>query len=648
MASSPFTLQRFEHETSHLYYIPQKQYETITDEKSSYIIGSRGTGKTTLMHSLTWSERLHNESLHHQLDQDPFESKMIGVYVGVPTFSLKSIDAWLSETPEDIRCIVVSLYFELISLELISEALANLIAEDIVKSEPKSEYSFTKRMLNYSDKLTKFCKPKDHNLTLLSLAETFKSMRRALEDHSKKRTSAHDIVDIFPLDQIGAISNHFAKNINSLYPECKDEKYWKYKICFDETETLTLFNQKVINTLVRIRPESISYVVSYVRKVDDVTSTFLPNLTLGSADRHILYLEDMDELEFKDLAEGVSTVRVQKYTGSHDTKFNIDKIFGTIDINHILKIILKDSLTPFSKNLMKQAKMLMKSEFYKDSLKNKTKKNTETMPIYEAYLFDKLKLSAPSPGDSQWKKRSQNSREIRKKMVAAYLCICKELKGTKPKYAYSNMLLGMSCTCVRDYLLFVNEAYLTSGKDVIKFINSTLPISLQDKSFKNASSKKFNSIPSSSGISAPVRVSRLIDGLAQITEHIQTSGPNNIALRSSERGRFEIENTEDNSENDKLIRRLIRDAAEAGFLKTFVTKSNSIQFQVHHSLAAKYGFSYRGAYYTTLINTNDISSFVFPDNEKDVKSSLNRVKRKLAKDEYSKQVSLFEYIEESQ
>jgi len=135
--------------------------------------------------------------------------------------------------------------------------------------------------------------------------------------------------------------------------------------------------------------------------------------------------------------------------------------------------------------------------------------------------------------------------------------------------------------------------------------------------------------------------------LAKITEYIQTNGPDNIALRSSERGRFQLESDGHESENDQLIVKLIKDAAEAGFLRMFVTEDSRVQFQVHHSLAAKYNFSYRGAYYATMINAKELVPLVLSDNQTFRTSSLNALKRKLARDDKSKQISLFDYAEDS-
>ena len=52
---------------------------------------------------------------------------------------------------------------------------------------------------------------------------------------------------------------------------------------------------------------------------------------------------------------------------------------------------------------------------------------------------------------------------------------------------------------------------------------------------------------------------------------------------------------------------LIRDAAEAGFLVMLEASPNTRKFRVHASLAAAYGFSYRGAYYSTPIILRELN-----------------------------------------
>ena len=85
---SPFRVNRFELETSHnLYYLQADVFPLLEASKSTYLVGSRGTGKTTLLKALSWEEQLSNPFLREQLKGDISTRRYIGIYLRVPTRS---------------------------------------------------------------------------------------------------------------------------------------------------------------------------------------------------------------------------------------------------------------------------------------------------------------------------------------------------------------------------------------------------------------------------------------------------------------------------------------------------------------------------------------------------------------------------------
>lgn len=77
MAFSPFTLNRFEYEQTHLYYLPQPVFSVLQGIKPVFLIGSRGTGKTTLLQALSWNEQVSNETLCQTLGGDFFSRRYL-------------------------------------------------------------------------------------------------------------------------------------------------------------------------------------------------------------------------------------------------------------------------------------------------------------------------------------------------------------------------------------------------------------------------------------------------------------------------------------------------------------------------------------------------------------------------------------------
>ena len=58
----------------------------------------------------------------------------------------------------------------------------------------------------------------------------------------------------------------------------------------------------------------------------------------------------------------------------------------------------------------------------------------------------------------------------------------------------------------------------------------------------------------------------------------------------------------------KGLPRLVEEAAEAGFLRVLDSDPGLLKFRVHTSLAASFGFSYRGAYYECPVSVQDLES----------------------------------------
>ena len=95
--TSPFSrLPRYEAEKEHLYVLPSEFRRQLEDDGSLFILGSRGTGKTTLLKSLSWSERISNEFLQRALGVDIFDSRIIGTYHRLAEARLTLFEWWRS------------------------------------------------------------------------------------------------------------------------------------------------------------------------------------------------------------------------------------------------------------------------------------------------------------------------------------------------------------------------------------------------------------------------------------------------------------------------------------------------------------------------------------------------------------------------
>src|SRR3546814_18023900 len=68
MARNPFKPTRFEHEQNPLIWV-SPHVAHLEADKSVYVTGTRGSGKTSLLQAINWHERLNNSVLRKQIDE---------------------------------------------------------------------------------------------------------------------------------------------------------------------------------------------------------------------------------------------------------------------------------------------------------------------------------------------------------------------------------------------------------------------------------------------------------------------------------------------------------------------------------------------------------------------------------------------------
>jgi len=599
---SPFTLKRFEYERTHLYYLPKQVFSRLEGKKTVYLIGSRGTGKTTLLNALNWEEQRGNQELKERLAEIKAGRGYVGLYVKVPETVAAAFERWMPTADETFRSMIFCLYLDLVWIQAALDATA---ARILFMKRPvtiASEHATTHKILDRFPELivdSKFKEP----LSIKAMSSLVYEKRRALERWCTAgiEPSREAMSKVLPFAQVGEVGRYVVGELVSFIEASANEEV-HLKVCLDEAECLSTFQQRALNTVVRLATASLSFIVSYVR-AGDVTNTIMEHISLQEADRDLIYLDQMGDAEFGELAEGVATVRLRRVTKDAPT-FRTRDILGNLDINELLLEILQASAAPEAKKILRSAEQLAQTQYYVDIRDEEGPKSPP--PIYQAYLIDRLDLQTPSPDSERWQRRRQHSAEIRKRMVIAYLCLCKELK-TQVKYASADMLFQMSDKCIRDYLNQMDAIFEVTGKSVEQFCAATIPWDKQHSALWSASVRKKDAIPKSE-VGAPIETLLLIDALGQLTARLQTTTTQNKSLRSSERGIFSVDKNALSTQSGQTLR-LILEAAEAGFLKLLEDKNGAIRFRVHCSLAAAYGFSYRGAYYDSAIKVQDLKAF---------------------------------------
>ncbi len=638
MNSSPFEPKRFEYEGQHLYFLPSNFSELLEPPSPAYLVGSRGTGKTTLLKALAWNERLSNESLKRQLGHDAFSKEYIGVYLKLPEYVLNAFDARLASESDLSRALVPGIYLDAIALQLLSDAIAELISNNVLRISADDEQACVAEVFAHLWRATNpygrhASRP---STTLKGLSQEMRRIQTALADYAVHGRAIDASVEQFLTAQCGQLGRDVGGKLGDLCNRSTEDgtASWHFKVCMDEGECLSVAHQRVLNTLVRLSKWPLFHLVSFVRRPEDPSTTYVPNLSLSDADRRLVLLDQMNDKEFRSLAEGVSTVRIQERLKDFTVKFDAIACLGRLSINQLLLSILSTSEKAYAKKLLKSAREIAKEPFFANLLENQPpsgddEQDTAGTPlIYQAYLLDKLRVGLPEPSDPKWMRRAQQSANLRKKMVAAYLSLCAEL-GADVRYASAKMVLQMSDLCIRDYLNFLHEIFVESKLPVRGFIEQTPSLKVQDAAIKRASLNKRNSLRES-GVLSPTEAGRIIDALAEITRIVQTTGPGKAPLEATERGLFTVDFSEGERKTYAELLALIRDAAEAGFLVVIQEGSSSKKFRVHTSLSAAYGFSYRGAYYNTLISLREIDEIRHIADPKRFAHTVKRIGERLA------------------
>ena len=585
---SPFRSNRYELEEDrrHVYFLLPDDLEKLEELKSSYIVGTRGTGKTTLLKSLSWKERLESRSLRQALDGDLRFDRYLGVYMKLPEYQLRGLGRWLSSAEPEQRDALTSLYLDLIWLEALLVGVEEMRARGEFDYGLEAETDFVKWFCNWwslrGGTLIELSSP-----SLPALEEVLVRVRSDIERASRSKLDPDQVLDRLPVDQIGALGRESAERLRGLCePEEDEGQQWHIRICLDEAEALSEEQQRVFNTMVRLSRFPLFFTAAFAAMPRDPSTTLIENQTLSEADRHLDIRDDMDDLKFKQLTVGVSESRVRARLADEDASFDLDAILGPLELDRWSEEILRRSESDEVKVLLDRARRLADA---------RGESENAPAPILETYLAEFEQREPPvSPS------RQERSRGSRKKEPAVYIALLHKL-GFKPRYASAQMVLQLSDGCIRDFLSQMDELYSLRGQGLREFISSAqVPSEEQDKALRAASKVKRQNLVRRVETNPPEEVERIVDGLARVTAELQKN------LEVAEPGRFLLRGDLEAKDLKSEVN-VLREANQTGYLRILKEEGSRMVFRVHTSLAPQYGFSYRGSYYEVALTASDLT-----------------------------------------
>jgi hypothetical protein len=611
---SPFGYTRYEYEGRHLYYVPPDLRRQLERSLPVYVIGSRGTGKTTLLRYLNWQERLVNTDLAAELGGRPFASGIIGVYLRLPTVQLAMFERWLADLGEEAYGAIFSSYLELNCMELMLDAVLGLADAGTIAPHLAAEAEVSARLV---ESFT----AEGPSASLAQCKERVRTVRRRFDRMARERTAPRDAYAAgVSIQAVGSIIRTAAPLLIRLCDEFGKEDVrdgWTFRLCLDEAEALSPTQQLTLNTIVRLSEWPAFPIAAYVARPSDDRTTLVPSLALQRADLVYVVRDEVSDRDFEALADGVGRLRLRRALVERGAdpeaaqSYSVRKQLGSLRLNHLLERILRRSESDFADSLLEQASRSKGQAEAPDG---------EDLPIYQTYLIDRLALAQPESGR---RRRRFSSEELRKKMVAAYLSICNEVNA-RPEYAFAEMLLQTCDKCIRDFLWQMDAVYERANYSTEDFAaGRAVGIEAQVVALRDASERKLARLPRLIEV-APSLAQSLVEGLGELTAVVQRSDPHDRHLASTERGLFTVE-LDPSEQVGRALVEIIQDAAEWGFLKLLESGPPRWGFRVHTSLAPLCGFSYRGSYYPYQLLQSEVESLARASDLRDRRDQVAKI-----------------------
>jgi len=355
--TNPFLPTRFEYDTSPLLW--KSPHARELEKPNSYFIkGIRGSGKTSILKAINWRERLDNKVLAEQIEP---ASKCIAIYFRLPDHMSQAIAAidWDNVTPDaPIKHLMAYSYFshfiEAISLEAIFEAVIEMRSRGVLTYEISEEISISELIISKYPELKAYLSP-GRSYVFSDLQSAFDRMHHKM-NRAATRGTVSRILDQLPSSEPGELVKFIITQIMPLISEYNDD-----------CETLKEQQQIFLNSLVRSSKAPIFWVVSFVASNYETSNTVINNQKLSDADRKVIDLENVSDVEFRRLCEAVSSLRffyearkrqTTVFDGNKpDELVKLSSILGGYSINHLFDTLTKkglgSKLTEFRERAMK-------------------------------------------------------------------------------------------------------------------------------------------------------------------------------------------------------------------------------------------------------------------------------------------------------
>lgn len=459
--TNPFQPTKFEWEKRPVIWLSSRARKLTTTIKPVYISGSRGSGKTTILRSLSTRQLSSDPFLRQQLGKARLS--WFGQYLQFNgtlqqrTDKLAELLTGESQVKDDIVFKLFHAYFELTLL-----------------------YYFLNDILQFQDNQFLHFRARDEKNACIELSallaksswthgkrlDNFQDARRLLREIQQEFLKTPGSIDVGGLREIinafqpGALIRFIKEKAlaaiqSSEFIKGQDIDFF---ILLDDCENLSDRQQVALNSYIRMTEGLSKWVVSFLTDRFNTTQTYLKDTTLNNDDRTPLPLNDLSESDFIELCEQVATLRLNRFVeGLHLAnlqplpQFRLRQAFGEFSYNALIQEALDRSesqkLLGFKNDVLTTKGVLV--EHLKKALHERFSSDGEKRPYIEHVVIQALGLKVSDYNTPE------NQHSLRKtidgKQAAAYIAFCDQY-NLKPVFAGWKFVIAISHNCIRDYL----------------------------------------------------------------------------------------------------------------------------------------------------------------------------------------------------
>lgn len=645
---NPFRPTRWEHHGSGRPLIWfSSAADDIIGHKPTFIYGSRGSGKTSLLRSICWEDLIENESLKLQKSFRDFQH--IGVYIRFPDHVSSSLYYYdwgkffpASPSPELEYHNLFSLVVEALCLERLLEALHALRLANCVSFDASHEISCCDYFVREFPAVLSFCP--DEPKTFLGVARMLRLMTRSI-NVLVGRGQISELLDQLPHRVAGEMLANFCErlSIGIRQTDVQSPDTLTFKFCLDDCEVLNEVQRKSLVTLVRTSRAPVSWVIASVGRRWESGETFIPSQPLTDADRKNVLLDARGERGFRELCQSVVSLRllfgagtagpISLSTTALNQAFDLDRRLGVQSVNAVLDILLRRSNRPIAHQIKRAAEIL--ANFSPDDASTAVAqegRERRILPYYEAYTLlhwnedSQSFRSAFTEGDVQQIGKYRDDLAapafnawLRRKQQSALLQLSQVLRVRVLPLEGHNNIVTLADGSIRDFLEIMGEIFgeyverRGASPDVISsFVKSQGKIAqkTQTDGIYAASEAYFDGIANRVDVNNDA-IGRLVSGLCILTSLLQSRPGDPRVLSSAERGIFVLSLDRPGGKTLEGValglHRLLEQAELAGYLRSVPNQKahmdkitgagwQNVAFRVHRRFAPHFRFSVRGAY----------------------------------------------------